>query len=338
MLIAVALIGGIFIARYGQNVFITIAMSVGFYLILLLLYQWLGFEKSNSLAVNEKTQPEKDKILEQALQSLKEAQEQLIVQEKMAAIGILSAGIAHEIKNPLNFINNFSDLTVELLEELKTEMAKICSTNEDTQRNIDAILDDIINNCKKTNEHGKRAESIIKNMLIQARTSEIDKTSVDINALLEEFISLSYHGMRAQNNKLNVKIEKNLDKEIKPITVNQQSIGRVILNILNNGLYAANEKVATASQPFMPTITVSSEQDDNYIIVKIKDNGNGIPENLRKKIFEPFFTTKPAGEGTGLGLPLCYDIVVNEHGGKLELLSSPGEYTEFIIMLPKEMK
>lgn len=279
--------------------------------------------------------PKESKALEQAQKNLKEAQDKLFLQEKMASIGILAAGISHEIKNPLNFITNFSDLTLELLEELKKDVISLEKSDPATLQNITDTISDISSNCKKINEHGKRAESIIKNMLIQARTTSVEKTPIDINRLLEEFLNLSYHGMRGLNNKFNVKIEKNLDKDIKPISANQQSIGRLFLNISNNGMYAANEKAVNMDSNFMPTISVSTSQNEQYIIIKIKDNGNGIPEELRSKIFEPFFTTKPPGEGTGLGLPICYDIVVKEHGGKLDINTIKGEFTEFIIMLPK---
>ncbi len=269
-------------------------------------------------------------------QSLKETQTQLMLQEKLASVGMLAAGIAHEIKNPLNFINNFADMTVELLQELKDEIEKpIENADKETKEAINSTIEDIVVNCKKINEHGKRAESIIKNMLIQSRTSEVEKAPLDVNALLEEYLNLSYHGMRAQNNKTNVKIEKNIDQSIKPITVNQQSIGRVFLNIINNGLYAANEKAEKAEPTFMPTISITTLQDEQFVIIKIKDNGNGIPDSVKQKIFEPFFTTKPAGQGTGLGLPICYDIVVKEHNGQLDVNSIPGEFTEFIIKLPK---
>jgi signal transduction histidine kinase len=261
-----------------------------------------------------------------------------MIQEKLASVGMLTAGIAHEIKNPLNFINNFADMTVELLDELKEELEKpLENAPEETKQAVNSTIDDIVINCKKINEHGKRAESIIKNMLIQARTSDVEKAPLDINALLEEYLNLAYHGMRAQHNKLNVKIDKNIDKSILPVMVDQQSIGRVFLNIINNGLYAANDKAEKINGDFMPTITITSEQDENNVTVKIKDNGNGIPEHIRAKIFEPFFTTKPAGQGTGLGLSICYDIVVSEHGGSLDVVSSPGEYTEFIIKLPKNV-
>lgn len=274
-------------------------------------------------------------------EQLKAAQQQLITQEKMASIGMLTAGIAHEIKNPLNFVNNFSDMTVELVDELKEEIAKTENLNESQKESIDGIIEDIGTNCKKINEHGKRAESIIKNMLIQTRASNVDKIPVDINQLLEEYLNLAYHGLRAQNNKFNAKMEKQLDATLPKITASPQSIGRVFLNIINNGLYEANKKSEQfASQLlntiFMPTISISSAQDDGNIIIKIKDNGNGIKEDVITKIFEPFFTTKPAGEGTGLGLPICYDIVTKEHGGKLDVVSKVGEFTEFIITLPKD--
>ena len=270
-------------------------------------------------------------------QKLKNTQEELIIQEKLASVGMLAAGIAHEIKNPLNFINNFADMTVELLDELKEEIEKpLQNSDEETKQAVNSTIEDIVVNCKKINEHGKRAESIIKNMLVQARASDVEKAPLDVNALLEEYLNLSYHGMRAQNNKVNVKIEKNLDKNIKAVTVNQQSIGRVFLNIINNGLYAANEKAGKSDGSFMPTISISSEQNAEYVIIKIKDNGDGIPDNIRQKIFEPFFTTKPVGHGTGLGLPICYDIVVKEHSGVLEVNTAPGEFTEFIIKIPKD--
>ncbi len=272
---------------------------------------------------------------------LKVAQEQLIKQEKLASIGMLTAGIAHEIKNPLNFVNNFSDMTVELVEELKEELEKTQNLEPAQKESIEGIVEDIGTNCKKINEHGKRAESIIKNMLIQTRSSDVDKSPIDVNQLLDEYLNLAYHGLRAQNNKFNAKMEKQFDGALPKITASPQSMGRVFLNIINNGLYAANEKADQYTSKllntiFMPTITINTTQDENNLIIKIKDNGNGIPETVRTKIFEPFFTTKPAGQGTGLGLPICYDIITKEHGGKLEVASKEGEFSEFIITLPKD--
>ena len=276
-----------------------------------------------------------------AAEQLQAAQQQLIKQEKLASIGMLTAGIAHEIKNPLNFVNNFSDMTVELVDELKEELNKTQNLDATKKESIEGIIEDIGTNCKKINEHGKRAESIIKNMLIQTRSSEVDRTPVDLNQLLEEYLNLAYHGLRAQNNKFNAKMEKQLDPNLPKVTASPQSIGRVFLNIINNGLYAANEKAEEYTAKllntiFMPTISIVTTQNEEYAIIKIKDNGNGIPEAVRAKIFEPFFTTKPAGQGTGLGLPICFDIVTKEHGGKLEVVSKEGEFSEFIIMLPKD--
>lgn len=251
--------------------------------------------------------------------------------DKLAMIGTLSAGIAHELKNPLNFINNFAELTIELLNDLNAEVIKKCG--EDAPE-INVLLLDAQENLKKIIEHGKRADFIIKNMLLQARANVTDKTPQNINQLLEEYLNLAYHGMRARDNKLNIKIEKNLDPALPLVNINPQSMGRAILNIINNGLYAANDKASRVAPPFMPCISVATQQQAQTITVIIKDNGTGIPPELQKKIFEPYFTTKDAEHGTGLGLPICYDIVVNEHQGKIEINSKPGEFTEFIITLP----
>lgn len=271
-------------------------------------------------------------------QQLIDMQDQLIQQEKMASIGALTAGIAHEIKNPLNFINNFADMNITLLEELREENKKLSSiAPQETLESIEGLIEEIATSCKKINEHGKRAESIVRNMLIQARNVEGERINCNINSLLDEYYNLAYHGMRAQNSKFNAKIEKHFDPNLPEIRVSPQSMGRVFLNIINNGLYAANQKheKLNFSHDFIPTITITTLQDEENIIVKIQDNGDGIPEELRQKVFEPFFTTKPAGQGTGLGLPICYDIVVKEHSGKLDILSVPNEFTEFILLLPK---
>lgn len=310
--------------------------------LLMLFSTTLGFiAAQKTYTTTAAATPERDKNALSANEQLQAAKQQLITQERMASIGMLTAGIAHEIKNPLNFVNNFSDMTVELVEELREEMAKVENMDASEKEIIEGIVEDIGTNCKKINEHGKRAESIIKNMLIQTRSSNVDKIPIDVNQLVDEYLNLAYHGLRAQNNKFNAKLEKQLDLAIPKVTASPQTLGRVFLNIINNGLYAANEKSEeyTAKSPnsiFMPTISISSLQDDAYVIIKIKDNGNGIKEEVRSKIFEPFFTTKPAGQGTGLGLPICYDIITKEHGGKLEVDSKEGEYTEFIIMLPKD--
>ncbi|MFI4937334.1 MAG: sensor histidine kinase [Candidatus Berkiellales bacterium] len=364
--ILLAIVGGIaffgYSARFGFDHLVISCALVGVIALLLIYFilrqsQQTSSEEIHSLdklteqkstlekQLEEQTRSltDKNQQLEQAIKSLKDTQQQLISQEKMASIGMLMAGIAHEIKNPLNFINNFSDTTIEMLQELKDEVEKIANLPEETKNTLKEIIEDVSMTCKKINEHGKRAESIIKNMLIQSRSAETEKTPIDINALLEEYLNLAYHGLRAQNNKFNAKIEKHLDPNLGLIPASPQNIGRVFLNIINNGLYAANEKsereIAKGTKPpFMPVIMISTEQTPKEVIIKIKDNGNGIPDEIKDKIFEPFFTTKPVGQGTGLGLPICYDIIVEEHKGKLEVNSKLGEFSEFIIVLPKESR
>lgn len=309
---------------------------------LLIFCIWIIFFLAIFRSEKQTRKNDRIKILENKLnessQQLIELQSQLVQQEKMASIGALTAGIAHEIKNPLNFINNFSDMTIELISEVKEETKKLPDTTpKEILEAMKSLFEEIETSCKKINEHGKRAESIVRNMLIQARNVEGERINCNINNLLDEYYNLAYHGMRAQNSKFNAKFEKHFDPTLPEIMVSPQSMGRVFLNIINNGLYAANQKYEKSgnTSDFIPTITITTLQDEENIIVKIQDNGEGIPEELRQKIFEPFFTTKPAGQGTGLGLPICYDIVVKEHGGKLDILSIPNEFTEFILLLPK---
>lgn len=277
--------------------------------------------------------------LQETMTHLKEAQNQLILQEKMASVGMLTAGIAHEIKNPLNFITNFSDVTIELIKELKSALEDVDALSTEKQETIRSILEDITTNCQKINEHGKRAASTVKNMLIQSRSQKDEKTETDLNKLVEEYLNLAYHGMRAQDSNFNIKIVKELSTNLTPIVVSQQSVGRVILNIINNGLYAANEKrekLGKDAGDFMPTITVKTREDEKFVYIHIRDNGVGIPPESRQKIFEPFFTTKPSGVGTGLGLPICYEIIVEDHKGELRVESEVNQYTEFTIALPKK--
>ena len=276
----------------------------------------------------------KDKI-ETTLKELKEAQAQLIQSEKMASLGELTAGIAHEIQNPLNFVNNFSDLNKELIDELKEELAA-----GNTQL-ADEITNDIKENEGKINHHGKRAESIVKGMLLHSRGSSGQKELTDINALCDEYLRLSYHGFRAKDKSFNADFKLEADPDLPKVNVIPQDIGRVLLNLINNAFYACaersrstvNEKVKQNVNDYKPTVVVITKLLGNEVEIKVQDNGNGIPNSVKEKIFQPFFTTKPTGQGTGLGLSLSYDIV-KAHGGDLAIDTKPGEGTTFIIKLP----
>lgn len=268
---------------------------------------------------------------------LKKTEELLAAREKMAAIGLLTAGIAHEIKNPLNFVNNFARLNIELLKELKDEVDQITIPQE-AKATIHAIMSDIQINCEKIQEHGQRAEKTAHTMLLQARQHDTtEKELASINTLLEEYANLAYHGMRALNSHDNIRFEKKLDPKLPSVKIFPQAMGRVFLNIINNGMYAANQKKERLSDTshFVPTITLTTIDEPNQVIIKIKDNGIGIPISEQKKIFEPLFTTKPEGQGTGLGLAICYETIVKAHQGALKVESTVGEYTEFTIILPK---
>ncbi len=269
----------------------------------------------------------KNKI-EITLNELKAAQAQLVHSEKMASLGELTAGIAHEIKNPLNFVNNFSEVSSELLDEIKTGLK---NKNEEE---VGELLDDLKQNLEKINQHGKRADSIVKGMLLHSRGTSGDKTLTDINDLLEQYINLAYHGMRAQDKEFNITIEKDYDKTLKKINVVPQDISRAFLNIINNACYAANEKKKITGDNFQPTLRVSTKNLKDKVEIRIADNGNGVPDKIKDKIFQPFFTTKPTGEGTGLGLSLSYDIVVKQHDGEIKVETKEGEGSLFIIMLP----
>ncbi len=262
-----------------------------------------------------------------ALAELKQTQAQLVQSEKMASLGELTAGIAHEIQNPLNFVNNFSEVNSELLKEMKEEIDK---GNFSEVKNL---ANDLIDNSGKINQHGKRADAIVKGMLQHSRTSSGHKEPTDINAYADEYLRLSYHGMRAKEKLFNATLHTDFDKSIGKINIVSQDIGRVLLNLYNNAFYAVNEKKKTAGERYGPAVTVSTKKINNRVELKVKDNGNGIPQNIIDKIFQPFYTTKPAGQGTGLGLSLSYDIV-KAHGGEIKVETKEGEGTEFIIQLP----
>ena len=274
--------------------------------------------------------------LQQAVVDLKAAQTQLIHAEKMASLGELTAGIAHEIQNPLNFVNNFSEVNLELAAELKDEIDKTnLSTEEKTS--LIAITNMIRQNQDKINYHGKRADGIVKGMLQHSRSNTGVKEDVDLNAMVDEYIRLSYHGLRAKDKTFNATLDENFDPSIGKVKMLPQDMGRTLLNILNNAFYAVHEKKMKADSSYSPTIKVTTKlvnKGKKMVHIIIRDNGNGIPEDIRDKIFQPFFTTKPTGKGTGLGLSLSYDIVTQGHGGQLNLDSKEGEYTEFTIILP----
>jgi len=269
----------------------------------------------------------KNKI-ELTLSELKSAQAQLVHSEKMASLGELTAGIAHEIKNPLNFVNNFSEISGELLDEIKVELEK------NDKEEVLSILEDLRSNLEKINQHGKRADSIVKGMLLHSRGTSGEKVLTDINDLLDQYVNLAYHGMRAQNKEFNITIEKDYDETLEKISVVPQDISRVFLNIINNACYAAYDRKKKSSNDFSPTLKVSTKNLKDKVEIRIGDNGNGIPKDILDKIFQPFFTTKPTGEGTGLGLSLSYDIVTKQHGGELKTETKEGEGTEFIIQIP----
>ena len=275
----------------------------------------------------EKQVLERTSELKQSLENLKSTQSQLIQSEKMASLGELTAGIAHEIQNPLNFVNNFSEVNREMIAEMKEEIAK---GNYDE---VKLLADDIEANEGKIIHHGKRADAIVKGMLQHSRSSTGVKESTDINALCDEYLRLSYHGLRAKDKEFNATMNTDFDKTIGKINIIPQDIGRVLLNLYNNAFYAVNEKKKTAGENYQAAVSVSTKKINNKVELTVKDNGNGIPQKVVDKIFQPFFTTKPTGQGTGLGLSLSYDIV-KAHGGETKVETKEGEGSEFVIILP----
>jgi len=267
--------------------------------------------------------------LEITLHELKSAQTQLIQSEKMASLGELTAGIAHEIQNPLNFVNNFSEVNRELIAEMKHEI------NVGNMAEAKNIAKDIQDNEEKINYHGKRADAIVKSMLQHSRSSSGKKEATDINALADEYLRLAYHGLRAKDKSFNAKFQTDFDDRIAPINIVHQDIGRVLLNLINNAFYSVSEKQQRDIPGYEPTITVTTKKiGDGRVEIRVADNGNGVPKKVLDKIFQPFFTTKPTGLGTGLGLSLSYDIIKRGHGGELKVETKEGEGAEFIIILP----
>jgi two-component system NtrC family sensor kinase len=312
-----------------QNKIRTYAMLTGlglFMLIAVLLYRNNRYRKK----ANELLQQQKDEIelqkknVEATLADLKSTQSQLIQSEKMASLGQLTAGIAHEIQNPLNFVNNFSDVNAELLLEMKNEIDK--GNLEEAK----VIANDIIENEAKINHHGKRADIIVKGMLQHSRSTNGNRELTDLNALAEEYLRLAYYGFCAKDKTFRATMKTNMDKTIGPINIVSQDIGRVLLNLYNNSFYAINEKKKITASNYEPIVLVSTTKKDAQVEIRVRDNGDGIPHRLLDKIFEPFFTTKPTGQGTGLGLSLSYDII-KAHGGEIRVETQEGEFTEFLI-------
>jgi signal transduction histidine kinase len=255
----------------------------------------------------------------------------------MASLGQLTAGIAHEIKNPLNFVNNFAGLSVELLDELKqTADPGIAVLDEDTRAEIDEIVAMLTGNLEKIAEHGKRADGIVKSMLEHSRGVSGERREVDLNTLVDEALNLAYHGARAQDASFNITLERDLDPAVAPIELAPQEITRVFLNLIGNGFYATNKRARGDGQAgYRPTLQVSTRDRGDDAEIRVRDNGTGIPPEIRDQLFQPFFTTKPTGEGTGLGLSISWDIVTQQHGGSITVDSREGEFTEFTIRLPR---
>ncbi len=272
--------------------------------------------------------------LEHTLAELRNAQTQLIQSEKMASLGELTAGIAHEIQNPLNFVNNFSELSLELVVEMQEELTR--GNPEDAI----AIANDILGNLQKINQHGKRADATVKGMLLHSRTGTGTKEPTNINALADEYLRLSYHGLRAKDKSFNARLVNDFDQHIGQVNVIPQDLGRVLLNLFTNAFYAVNKKRLEViagdkdAVPYEPEVSVVTKKHGKHVEIRIRDNGTGIPAGIVDKIYQPFFTTKPSGEGTGLGLSLSFDIITKGCGGELKVDTREGEYTEFLIRLP----
>lgn len=284
-------------------------------------------ETIQELELKRKAVEESNDALQKSLEELKAAQQQLIQSEKMASLGELTAGIAHEIQNPLNFVNNFSEVSKELLDEMKAEL--------DLGNTADAkeIAGVVIQNLEKILHHGKRADGIVKGMLQHSRTSSGQKEMTDINLLCDEYLRLAYHGLRAKDKTFNAAMKTDYDESIGLIKIIPQDIGRVVLNLITNAFYAVTERKKLAVEGYEPIVAVRTKKYSDRVEVHVKDNGTGIPQKALDKIFQPFFTTKPTGQGTGLGLSLSYDIV-KAHGGEIKVTTAENKGTEFIISIP----
>jgi two-component system, NtrC family, sensor kinase len=279
---------------------------------------------------------ERTHALTQSLEDLGAAQDRLVQTEKLASLGQLTAGIAHEIKNPLNFVNNFAELSNELVDELR----EIVTTSgeampAEAKAGLDDVTDLLKGNLERIVQHGKRADSIVRNMLLHSRSGGGESRAMDVNALVEEALNLAYHGARAERPSFNVTLNRHFDPAAGTATVYPQELTRVLLNLIGNAFQATEKRVAE-DPAHIPEVTVTTRSRGSRVRVKVRDNGTGIPADIRARIFEPFFTTKPAGQGTGLGLSISHDIVVKQHGGKIDVFSEPGQFTEFIITIPRD--
>ena len=273
--------------------------------------------------------------LAKSLEDLRTAQDRLVQTEKLASLGQLTAGIAHEIKNPLNFVNNFSAVSVELIDELREALGG-AHLDSKLRAEITEIADTLQGNLDKVMQHGKRADSIVKNMLLHSRQGSGEHRPVDINALVEESLNLAYHGARAEKQGFNMTLERSFDPAAGEVDLFPQEITRVLLNLISNGFYAATKRKAEANGGgYEPTLAAATKSLGDSVEIRVRDNGTGIPPEVKEKLFSPFFTTKPAGEGTGLGLSISHDIIVKQHGGSIEVDTQPGEFTEFRIVLPR---
>ena len=274
------------------------------------------------------------KELSKSLDELRTAQDRLIQTEKLASLGQLTAGIAHEIKNPLNFVNNFSALSAELIGEMNDVLSR-ATLDRKSRGELDELARMLKSNLEKVVHHGKRADSIVKNMLLHSREGSGEHRLADINAIVDESLNLAYHGARAEKPNFNVTMQRSFDPAVGTADVYPQEITRVLLNLISNGFYATAKRKTEAGDGFEPTVTATTKDLGDKIEIRIRDNGTGIPDEVKVKMFNPFFTTKPAGEGTGLGLSMSHDIIVKQHGGNIDVETEPGQFTEFRIVLPR---
>src|SRR5262249_55532240 len=270
-----------------------------------------------------------------SLENLRTTQDRLVQTQKLASLGQLTAGIAHEIKNPLNFVNNFSGLSAEMIDELREALADV-NVTEKKRCEIAELMDTLRGNFDKVVQHGKRADAIVKNMLLHSREGSGEHRVVDINALVEESLNLAWHGARAEKQGFNIALERSFDPTAGEVDLYPQDITRALLNLMSNGFYAAIQRNAEVNGgDYRPTLAASTKSLGDHVEITIRDNGTGIPPEVKEKMFNPFFTTKPAGQGTGLGLSICHDIIVKQHGGSMEVETQPGEFTAIRVTLPR---